>query len=93
MNAIYFDGAGVSIPNDERVIVVETEYLRKLVALLDVTPPRTIGTLSHLVLVMCFVRNNMVMWQYRITIVENTNYTRLKLENTTQESGARNKKK
>lgn len=36
--------AEITVPSTERVIVTETDYLKKLVALLDVTPTRTIGT-------------------------------------------------
>ena len=36
--------ADVSVSNDERLIVEETEYLKKLIALLESTEPRTIGT-------------------------------------------------
>lgn len=35
--------ASIVVPSNERVIVLETDYLKKLVALLDVTPTRTIG--------------------------------------------------
>lgn len=35
--------ANISITSDERVIVLEPEYLRNLVQLLDSTAPRTIG--------------------------------------------------
>lgn len=38
--------ADITVPSTERVIVTETEYLKKLVALLDVTPTRTIGRLN-----------------------------------------------
>jgi hypothetical protein len=43
LNAIYNEGAGVEVPTNERIIVVETDYLKKLVALLDVTDNRVIG--------------------------------------------------
>ena len=36
---------GEDITDDERVIVVETEYLKQLVTLLDATPLRTVGKL------------------------------------------------
>jgi hypothetical protein len=36
--------ARITVPSTERVIVTETDYLKKLVALLDATPTRTIGT-------------------------------------------------
>ncbi|KAI9560850.1 hypothetical protein GHT06_011803 [Daphnia sinensis] len=39
--------AGITVPSDERVIVTETEYLKKLVALLDATPTRTIANYIH----------------------------------------------
>jgi len=46
LNDIY-SAASITIPNSERVIVVETEYLKKLVALLDVTPARTLANYVH----------------------------------------------
>ncbi|KAI9550727.1 hypothetical protein GHT06_006121 [Daphnia sinensis] len=41
LNMIY-SVAGVSIPTDERIIIVEVEYVRNLFALLDKTPPRVV---------------------------------------------------
>ena len=35
--------AGITVPSTERVIVTETDYLKKLVGLLDATPTRTLG--------------------------------------------------
>jgi hypothetical protein len=48
LNAIYNEGAGVEVPSNERIIVVETEYLKKLVALLDATDNRVLGNFSGL---------------------------------------------
>jgi len=39
--------ANVSVSYEERVIVVETEYLKKLVALLESTEPRTLANYIH----------------------------------------------
>jgi len=47
LNAIYNEGAGVEVPTNERIIVVETDYLKKLVALLDVTDNRVIANYVH----------------------------------------------
>lgn len=46
LNDIY-SLANIQIPNDERIIVVETAYLQKLVALLDKTSPRTLANYVH----------------------------------------------
>lgn len=42
LNDIY-SVANVSIDRDERIIVIEPDYLKRLVQLLDQTPPRVIG--------------------------------------------------
>lgn len=42
LNMIY-SVANVPIPTDERIIVVEVEYVRNLFTLLDKTPPRITG--------------------------------------------------
>lgn len=36
----------ITIPTNERIIVVEPNYIRKLVLLLSHTPPRIIGKLN-----------------------------------------------
>ena len=46
LNQIY-SVANIAIPATERVIVVETGYLKKLVQLLDGTPPRVLGIKMH----------------------------------------------
>ncbi len=45
LNDIY-SVANVSIARDEQIIVIEPDYLKKLVQLLDQTSPRAIGTLN-----------------------------------------------
>lgn len=42
MNDIY-SAANISMEEDERIIVIEPDYLKKLVELLDRTPSRVIG--------------------------------------------------
>ena len=43
--------AGITVPADETVIVIETDYLKKMVDLLDKTPTRTLGMWPTLVLI------------------------------------------
>lgn len=38
-----YSAANVSINSDEKMVVIEPEYLQRLVQLLDQTPPRVIG--------------------------------------------------
>jgi len=47
INRIYYQGAGIDIPKDERIFVSETGYLQNLVALLDKTQVRTIANYVH----------------------------------------------
>jgi predicted metalloendopeptidase len=46
LNSIY-GSYGIDITSSERVIVVETDYLKKLVSLLNTTPPRVIANYVH----------------------------------------------
>jgi hypothetical protein len=48
LNNIY-SVANITIPKTEHVIVVETDYLKNLVQLLDRTPTRVIGTQFRLI--------------------------------------------
>jgi len=47
INRIYFQGAGIHIPKNKRILVSEKVYLQNLVALLDKTPVRTIANYVH----------------------------------------------
>lgn len=47
ISRIYYQGAGIDIPKDERILVSETVYLQNLIALLDKTPVRTIANYVH----------------------------------------------
>lgn len=44
LNAIY-SSADIAIPKTERLVIVELDYLKQLVQLLNKTPPRVLGKL------------------------------------------------
>ena len=48
LNAIYTESVGIEISEEERIHVIEPEYLKNLVRLLDATDPRIIGKLEVL---------------------------------------------
>jgi hypothetical protein len=48
LNDIY-SVANITIPETEQLIVVETDYLKQLIQLLDKTPTRVLGTRFWLV--------------------------------------------
>jgi len=45
-----FADVDVTLSSQERVVVMEVQYLSDLVVLLDTTPPRVIGTFTRVVL-------------------------------------------
>jgi hypothetical protein len=59
LNKIY-SVVDIAIPVTERVIVVETDYLKQFIHLLDQTPPRVLGTRPRYLKKKIKVRANLI---------------------------------